>query len=480
MSATPDHRSARILHGSLPVEVLRFGAPLALGMGLQTGFNLVDAYLISRLPAEVAGPSLGAIGICDQLAAIGTIVSYGISVAAASMVSRAWGRGEHAEARRIAWQSGLLVVALGAVLGLSGGLGATVLLSDVIGVKGPVVALGSDYLSVVMGGSVTMFLVLHFASLLRAVGSGKTPVVFLLLGNLLNLVLAVLLVFGPGAAPPGMGWGPELAQALGLPRLELFGAGVATLLSRALILLPLGFYAAKRLGFLGRETPLWPDFAAIGAVVRLAWPSSAELCVRMFAMLLTHALVARGFTTVADQSATTALGVVFRFETMALFVSIGWGSAVQTFVGQNLGAHQVRRAKQSGYWASLYNALMMAALALLYVVYSAELVGFFAQAPRVLAVAHDYLAWVAPSYVALGVGIVLGSAMQGAGTPLRALVLDVSVVLLVQIPAAALVSWSGSRTLTEVWLTVALSYLALALVFFTSYRRGALQRTALA
>jgi Na+-driven multidrug efflux pump len=183
-------------------------------------------------------------------------------------------------------------------------------------------------------------------------------------------------------------------------------------------------------------------------------------------------LVARAFTTATDQSATTALGIVFRFETMALFISIGWGSAVQTFVGQNLGAAQPQRAKHSGYWAALYNALMMAALALLYVTCSPTIIGFFAQDPHVLADAQSYLSWVAPSYVALGVGIVLGSVMQGAGNPLRALLLDVCVVLLVQLPAAAFVGFSEHRTLEQVWLTVALSYIALAVVFVASYRRG--------
>src|SRR5678815_1664102 len=42
----------RIVSGPLAVTLLRFGAPLALGMGLQTTFNLVDAYLISRLDAD--------------------------------------------------------------------------------------------------------------------------------------------------------------------------------------------------------------------------------------------------------------------------------------------------------------------------------------------------------------------------------------------------------------------------------------------
>ena len=86
--------SERIRRGSVPVEVARFGAPLALGMGLQVTFNLVDAYLISRLPHPVAGPALGAIGICDQLAALGTIVSYGLSVATGAIVSRKQGAGD--------------------------------------------------------------------------------------------------------------------------------------------------------------------------------------------------------------------------------------------------------------------------------------------------------------------------------------------------------------------------------------------------
>jgi Na+-driven multidrug efflux pump len=323
-----------------------------------------------------------------------------------------------------------------------------------------------------------MFLVLHFASLLRAVGSGKTPVVWLVLGNVLNFVLAALFVFGPGEAPAPVAWAPPLASLLGIPRLELFGAGIATLLARAFILLPLAFYAAKRLGFVGGRPALLPHAAELRRILGLAWPSSAELVVRMSAMLLTHALVARSFTTVADQTATTALGIVFRFETMALFVSIGWGSAVQTFVGQNLGAGQPERAKQSGYWATLYNTLMMAGLALVYVRLAGPIVGFFDADPQVLGIAQSYLSWVAPSYVALGIGIVLGSVMQGAGAPLRALLLDACVVLFVQLPASALIFLAAQRSLTHVWASVALSYLVLALVLLASYHRGRFLRTA--
>ena len=93
----------RILTGPVALEMLRFGAPLALGMGLQTTFNLVDAYVISRLSPEVAGPALGALGICDQLSAIGTIFSYGLTTASTALLAQAYGRGDKAAVRDLVW-----------------------------------------------------------------------------------------------------------------------------------------------------------------------------------------------------------------------------------------------------------------------------------------------------------------------------------------------------------------------------------------
>jgi Na+-driven multidrug efflux pump len=163
-----------------------------------------------------------------------------------------------------------------------------------------------------------------------------------------------------------------------------------------------------------------------------------------------------------------------------LFISIGWGSAVQTFVGQSLGAELVVRAKHSGYWAALYNTVMLALLSLSYIAYADSIVGFFDRDPRVLGIARGYLTWVAPSYVALGVGIVLGSVMQAAGAPERALLLDLCVVLLVQVPLCGLVLASETRSLSHVWLLLSTSYVALAMALFVSYKRGRFLRPALA
>src|SRR3954462_10769290 len=117
-------RETRILTGPLAWEVARFGTPLAIGMALQTTFNLVDAYLIARLPAGEVGAAVGAIGICDQVAALGTIVSFGVSTAAAALLSQRKGAGDQRGVQDAAWQSMIIIGVLSLVLGLVGGFGA--------------------------------------------------------------------------------------------------------------------------------------------------------------------------------------------------------------------------------------------------------------------------------------------------------------------------------------------------------------------
>ncbi|HEY2409503.1 MAG TPA: MATE family efflux transporter [Polyangiaceae bacterium] len=462
---------SRILSGPVRLEVLRFGLPLSFGMGIQTAFNLVDAYVISKLDAGVAGPALGAIGICDQLAALGTIVSYGISVASATLLSRRAGAKDDQGVKRVAFQSMLIVAALSALIGAAGAFGAGFLIHDVVGAKGRVAELAVPYLRAMLGGSFTIFFLLHLTSVQRALGSSKTPIALLLLSNLLNFLLAVVLVYGPGRAPPVFAWAPAIARACHAPRLGLMGAAWATLLARAIVLVPLVAILVARFDLFPKAVRK-VESRLIREILHLGWPSSAQLVLRLLAMLLTHSVVARAFTTAQDQSATTALGIVFRLETMALFVGLGWGGAAQTFVGQNLGANKRARAKLSGWYASLYNALMMGALAAGYIIWGRPLVALFDSDPAVVTPALSYLHWVGLSYVGLGIGVVLGSAVQGAGNTLRAFLLDAAVVLGLQLPASLLVLAASHASYVAIWQVVALTYVAFALVHVANYRWG--------
>jgi Na+-driven multidrug efflux pump len=251
--------------------------------------------------------------------------------------------------------------------------------------------------------------------------------------------------------------------------------------ARAIVLVPVALLLVSRFR-LGRPPRghAAPDPRALRELVSMAWPSSAQFVVRIAAMLLVNSLVARFFTTATDQTATTAMGLVFRLDTMALFVAMGWGSAAQTFVGQSLGAGRERRAIHAGWWAAFYDAISSALLVAMALGAGAAILRCFDADEAPVAIGVEYLHAVAPSWIALGVGVVLGNSMAGAGATRTTMVVDLAVILGFQFPAcivAVAVMHEGRAVLFDlVAVTNVVGALVYAGVFASGRWRGAMRR----
>ncbi|WP_394827001.1 MATE family efflux transporter [Pendulispora albinea] len=472
-----DRATRRILEGPLAKEVARFGIPLALGMALQTTFNLVDAYMVAQLPREEVGSAIGALGICDQVAALGTILSYGVSTATSSIISNRVGSGDTQGVQKAAWQSILIVTALGVLFGFLGIAFAGTIVRDIIGAKGGVAIFATRYLRVVVGGSFTIFLLLQLASIQRALGSAKTPVSLMLAGNVLNVVLAILMIFGEGPSPAAFAWAAPLAKALHIPRMGMIGAAWATIIARGLVLVPNVIILARRFEVvIPKRGARGLDREEIARILGVAWPSSAQMVIRIAAMLLVNSLVARFFTSEDDQVATTGLGLVFRVDTMALFIAMGWGSAAQTFVGQNMGASQEARASYSGWLTAIYDGITNVGLIALLLLHGETILRFFDDDPAPVAVAMHYLSIVTPTYIGLGVGIVLGNAMAGAGATRTSMWIDVAVILGLQTPLSILAVAVFDASLETLFRCVGATNVVSALVYAVVYGRGKWRR----
>jgi len=475
----PDPTTRRILEGPLAREVARFGTPLAVGMALQTTFNLVDAYLIAQLPQAEVGPAVGALGICDQVAALGTILSYGVSTATSTVLSHQKGAGDLDGVKRTAWQSILIVTALSALFAVLGLLFSGVIVRDVIGAKGAVAEVATSYLRVIVGGSFSIFFLLQLTTIQRALGSAKTPVSLLVGGNVLNVFVAILFVFGE-TPPPVFAWAAPIARALHVPRMGMLGAAWATILARTITLVPITLILAQRFAIVrpprGARAPVRAEIALI---LSIAWPSSAQFVLRITAMLLANSLVARFFTTPADQTATTGMGLVFRLDTMALFVAMGWGSAAQTFVGQNLGAKKESRAMHAGWITAAYDVITNVGLIALVFFAGERVLAIFDDDPAPVGIAMEYLRVVAPTYLGLGVGVVLGNAMAGAGATRTTLWVDVAVILGFQFPASILAVAAFHVPLEGLFRCVAASNVASCLLYSLVYARRGWQKAVL-
>ena len=468
-----DRTRDRMLHGPLGLVVLRLGLPVAASMALQVLFNLVDQYLIARLPRDVADASLDALGICDMIAALGTIVSYGLSSAAATLVAQARGRGDDRAASEAAWGSVGLVTVLGLVFGALALVGADFFVGGVMGAKGAVRVFAAGYLRVIVGGIVTVFLMFQVTAVQRALGQTKRGLVLFAAGNVLNLLFAVVLVYGPGPAPAVFAWGPPIARALGLPAMGVVGAAWGTVLARAVVIVIPVLQLRRSLRVDAFGAKFLPARAVMKRLVDLAWPTSTQLVVRIGAVLLVIALVHRYFTTDADSAAGTAYALCLRMETLALFVSMGWGSAAQTVVGTNVGAGNPLRARRGAWTAAGFCVATMAGLAVLFVDEGERFLRFFTPEAGIVARAMAYLVRVGPSYTFFGLAIVLANGLVGAGATRLALKIDASLVLLVQLPLTVFVASRSGAQPTHLWTALVLTNVLSAVVYALVARRRA-------
>lgn len=461
----------RITHASLPFGVLRFGGPLVVGMALHTTFNLIDMFMVSRLAEGAA--ALAALGICDMLAAVATILSNGISTATVALIARRTGARDLTGVRRATWQSMLLVGALSVLFGAIGLVGSEVIVRGMMQAKGQVADIAVGYLQVILGGCYSIFFLLQITAILRALGHAKSAASLLIGGNLLNILVGVVLIYGPGPYPDVFAWAQPAAIALGIPRLGALGAAWATLIGRTVpVLIGAGLLIWRRGGPKWHSVYLKPMWSELRSIVRIGWPSSAQLVLRVSVILVFISLINANYTTTGDQSSLTAYSICLRLETMALFIGMGWGAAASTYVGVNLGAGLLRRAKSSGWIAAAYNVVLMCALTALFISFAGPIVGFFDGAPEVLGVGREYLTTVGLSYCAIGIGVVLSQAMTGAGATLSSLLLDAAVLLVVVVPGAFIATEVLAAPRIVLWYVIGGGNVLAAVAYGAYYARG--------
>lgn len=462
----------RIVQGPLAKGVFKLGFPLSIAMLLQSTFNLIDMVIVGKLP-EHSTEAIAALGICDLIAMIPTILGNGISNASAAIIARRAGEGDTKAASFFTWQSVSLTLGLSVFFGLIGVLFADTIVHGGFGAQGVLRQLTSEYMAVIMGGGFSILLLLQICAILRSLGDGTTPLVLLIGSNVLNLVAAAVMVFGNGPAPEALGWATTIADALGIAPMGVVGAAWATLGARSIALL-IGFVAlSRKRGIIKFNLKdLWPSKRGWYPLINIAWPNSAQFLLRIAVIEFYHIIIVRLFTSTTDATTATAYAICVRLETLVLFISMGWGAAASTYVGQNLGAGDRARAVRSGWLATGYNTAFVMGAQLLFLFGAEPLIGLFSQSPHVLAVGIDYLRIVGASYLLFGVAIVLSQALTGAGATMLGFALDLVVLLGIAIPATFVVMEVTHLTETLTWFLIAGGNVLTGLVYMVWYRRG--------
>lgn len=434
---------------AIPLDraVLLLAVPMVLEMCMESLFAIVDVFWVSRL----GHAAVAVIGLTESLMTLVYAVAIGISIAATAIVARRIGERDPQRAAQAAGQVLVLGVAVSAALGLLlGGWAPEVL--RLMGAEPQIVALGSDYARLMLGGNLTVFLIFVINAIFRGAGDAVIAMRALLLANALNIVLDPCFIFG---------WGP-------FPALGLTGAGVATNLGRAVgVAYQLWHLLGRDARVTLRASNLLPRRNDLRAITATAWTGVLQLLIGTTSWVgLFKLLAAFGSTSLA------AYTIAIRVVMFALMPAWGLANAGATLVGQNLGAGAPARAARAVAIATRFNMLFLGIVGLGFVLGAQPIVAVFTDDPAVLAEGALALRIVSVAFPLYAAGMCLEGAFNGAGdtwTPTR---LNFYAFWVCQVPLAWLLAVPLEYGPPGIYTAVPVSFTGFALWAFLLYRQG--------
>jgi putative MATE family efflux protein len=429
----PAERKAVFTEGPITSTLVRLTLPMTVGQVGIVAFNLVDTYFVGKLGT---GP-LAALGFTLPVVLVVQSVALGLGVGASAVISRAIGEGNADRVRRLTTDSLVLAVLL--VLGFAvGGILSIRPVFRMLGASDEVLPLIAQYMRIWYLGVVFVVVPMVGNNAIRATGDVKTPAIIMVIAALVNTGLDPLLIFGLGP----------------FPRLEIQGAAIATVFSRATTLTVALYILGHRDRMLSSRLPRvkevlesWRRLLYIGmptAGTRIIVPLAIGFITRMVSTYGTPAVA--------------GYGVASRIEFFAFTVVVALSSVIMPFMGQNLGAcnsDRLRHGARSGEVLALawggFTFVVLATAA-------RPIAAVFNPHPEVIATVVTYLRIVPLAYGLQSVLVVASACLNALNRPLHASVLTLAQMFCLYVPLALV----GSKFfgLPGVFGALALSYFA--------------------
>jgi putative MATE family efflux protein len=438
-------------NGPIGRAVLLLAVPMVLEMLMESVFAVADVFYVSRLGPD----AVAVVGLTESLLTIIYTVAIGLSIGATATVARRIGERDREGAAHAAAQAITLGLVVSLAIAVIGGLFAPDLLA-IMGASNAVIEMGGPYARIMLMGNASILLLFLINAILRGSGNPAAAMRTLWIANAINIVLAPVLIFGPGP----------------LPALGVTGAAVATTTGRGLGAL----YAYRQLTRAGGRVPLaarhWGlDPRLMLGMIRLSGAGTLQGLIGTASWIGLVRIMA-SFGSAALAGYTIAIRIVL----FALLPSWGMSNAAATMVGQALGAGKPDRAEAAVWLAGRYNALFLGIVGMAFVIFAPLIASIFAEAGDVHRYASDGLRVISLGFLFYGFGMVFTNAFNGAGDTWTPTWLNFAMFWLLEIPLA----WALARPLGfgphGVFVSIAVAFSLFAVAGGLLFRRGRWKR----
>ena len=245
-----------------------FSLPMVAGNLFQQLYNMVDTAVVGKFVGEDA---VAAVGSSFPIVFLSVAVAAGLSMGCNVVVSQLFGAGRIHEMKSTISTAIISLSVLGLILMALGTIFAGPLL-ELLGTDPDIMADSQTYLRIYFGGAVFLFLYNTLNGIYNAQGDSKTPLIFLMISSLTNIVLDLLFVIRFHMGVAGVAWATLIAQ------------GICAVASLAVL-----FLRMKRLpceaGKEGEKIPLFHKIA-VKRIAQIGLPSMLQQSLVSLSMMM--------------------------------------------------------------------------------------------------------------------------------------------------------------------------------------------------
>jgi len=304
--------------GSPTRLILKFSLPMLIGNLFQQLYNIIDAIVVGN----VVGPdALAAVGATGSLNFLIFSLAFGLSAGVSIVISQFFGANDEENVRKSFATAAYTIVGAAIIMGFIGFLFSRPLL-ELLNTPESIIDQSVIFMKICCIGTIGVGSYNGIASVLRALGDSVTPLFFLVIACIVNIVLDLLFVM---VFQMGVG-----------------GAALATVISQVISAIGCITYAIVKVDILRMPLKEFrPDKKIFKKCLALGLPVALQNSfVSCSVMVLQGVINSYGVTVMAAATAAS------RIEQLILQPGMSVGAAVASFTGQNIGAGNIDRVKK--------------------------------------------------------------------------------------------------------------------------------------
>ena len=421
--------------GSPLKTILKFSIPMLIGNIFQQFYNMVDSIIVGRF---VGSDALAAVGATGALVFLIIGLTFGLSSGISIVISQYFGAKDYENVRKTFATATYLTIGVAVILGVIGYFSSRWLL-DLLNTPESIIDQSDIYMKITFAGILGVACYNGMAAVLRAMGDSVTPLKFLILASLLNVVLDLLFVVRFHWNVPGVAIATIISQIISAIACIIFAMAKVKLL-------PMPWKEFK------------PDRVILQKCLRLGIPVALQN-----ALISVSMMALQGVTNGYNEVVIAANTVAGRIEQLVLQPGMSVGAALAAFTGQNVGAGKLDRAKK-GYQSSAGIIILFSLIMLPVMYFGGEfIVRLFTKKEEinVITVGVNALRITCFFYTAVGMIFVSRNFLSGAGDVNVPMIMAISEVICRVVFVLVLTSYVGFY---GIWWATALNWFITCLV----------------